>query len=115
MSGMELLGTVLSLYTSPFKQSGGVEHIVEVLKHVLVAQFELRLQYKPELSSVILYLFSILIDSELEHEQLCILKFLLFVINWKSENGMFPNLFDASVVIATTVHSIPSTEFCYYI
>ncbi|KAH9742397.1 protein RST1 [Citrus sinensis] len=87
MSGMELLGTVLSLYTSPFKQSGGVEHIVEVLKHVLVAQFELRLQYKPELSSVILYLFSILIDSELEHEQLCILKFLLFLINWKSENG----------------------------
>ncbi|KAL9458356.1 hypothetical protein AB3S75_007260 [Citrus x aurantiifolia] len=86
MSGMELLGTVLSLYTSPFKQSGGVEHIVEVLKRVLVAQFELRLQYKPELSSVILYLFSILIDSELEHEQLCILKFLLFVINWKSEN-----------------------------
>ncbi|GAY46821.1 protein RST1 [Citrus sinensis] len=86
MSGMELLGTVLSLYTSPFKQSGGVEHIVEVLKHVLVAQFELRLQYKPELSSVILYLFSILIDSELEHEQLCILKFLLFLINWKSEN-----------------------------
>lgn len=115
MSGVELLGTVLSLYTAPYKQSGDVEHIIELLKHVLVAQFELRLQYNPELSSVILSLFSILIDSELEHEQLCILKFLLFLINWKIENGMFLNLFDDSVVIPAVVCSIPSTEFCYYI
>ncbi|XP_031286525.1 protein RST1-like isoform X1 [Pistacia vera] len=85
MCGVELLGTVLSLCTSPFKHSGGIEPIVELLKHVLVAQHDLSLQYKPELSSVILCLFSILLESELEHEHLCILKLVSFLLNWKSE------------------------------
>lgn len=92
MCGVELLETVFSLCMSPFKHSGGIEPIVEILKHALVAQHDLSLQYKPEISSVILCLFSILIESELEHEHLCILKFLSFLLNWKSENGMFFNL-----------------------
>ncbi|KAK1568532.1 hypothetical protein Q3G72_025587 [Acer saccharum] len=84
MCGVELFGTVVSLCTSPHKHSSSIEPIVELLKCILVAQRDLSLQYKPELSSAILSLFAILIESELEHEQLCILKLLLFLLNWKS-------------------------------
>ena len=84
---MELIENVLSLYTSPCKQSGGTEPIVELLKHMLAAQKDLSLQYIPELSSVILSLSVLLIESELEHEQLSILKFLHFLLKWKSETG----------------------------
>ncbi|KAL5864319.1 hypothetical protein ACOSQ3_001833 [Xanthoceras sorbifolium] len=84
MCGVELFGTVLSLSISPHKHSNGIEPIVELLKRILAAQRDLSLQYKPELSSAILSLFTILIESELEHEQLCILKLLLFLLNWKS-------------------------------
>ncbi|XP_044502428.1 protein RST1 isoform X3 [Mangifera indica] len=51
MCGVELLETVFSLCMSPFKHSGGIEPIVEILKHALVAQHDLSLQYKPEISS----------------------------------------------------------------
>lgn len=108
MSGVELLGTVLSLCTSPHRHSGGVQPIVEQLKRVLVVQYDLSLQYRPELSSVILSLFAILLDSELEHEQLCMLKFLLFLVNWKSETGKCSNLFDDSTVLLG--YLIPSTD-----
>ncbi|XP_022750555.1 protein RST1 isoform X7 [Durio zibethinus] len=83
--GVELIENVLSLHTSPYKQSGGTEPIVELLKHMLAAQKDLALQYIPELSSVILSLSVLLIESELEHEQLSILKFLHFLLKWKGE------------------------------
>ncbi|OMO69375.1 Armadillo-type [Corchorus olitorius] len=83
--GVELMENVLSLHTSPHKQSGGTEPVVELLKHMLTAQKDLELQYIPELSSVILSLSVLLIESELEHEQLSILKFLHFLLKWKSE------------------------------
>ncbi|XVF14059.1 hypothetical protein REPUB_Repub09cG0024100 [Reevesia pubescens] len=85
LCGVELIENMLSLYTSPRKLSGGFEPIVELLKHMLVAQKDLALQYIPELSSVILSLSVVLIESELEHEQLSILKFLHFLLKWKSE------------------------------
>lgn len=65
-----------------------MEPIVEILKLILSTQLDLSLQYIPELSSAILSLFVILIESELEHEQLCILKLLLFLLNWKNGSGM---------------------------
>ncbi|XVF58012.1 hypothetical protein PTKIN_Ptkin07bG0028200 [Pterospermum kingtungense] len=85
LCGVELIDNLLSLYTSPSKQSGGTEPIVELLKHMLTAQKDLALQYMPELSSVILSLSVLLVESELEHEQLSILKFLHFLLKWKSE------------------------------
>ncbi|XWS44143.1 hypothetical protein CRYUN_Cryun15aG0019200 [Craigia yunnanensis] len=89
LCGVELIENVLSLYTCPCKQSGGTEPIVELLKHMLAAQKDLALQYIPELSSVILSLSVLLIQSELEHEQLSILKFLHFLLKWKSETECF--------------------------
>ncbi|XVE84015.1 hypothetical protein DITRI_Ditri16bG0134800 [Diplodiscus trichospermus] len=85
LCGVELIENVLSLYTSPCKQSGVTESIVELLKHMLAAQKDLALRYLTELSSVILSLSVLLIESELEHEQLSILKFLHFLLKWKSE------------------------------
>ncbi|KAG8502742.1 hypothetical protein CXB51_000661 [Gossypium anomalum] len=85
LCGVELIENVLSLYTSPCKQSDEIEPIVELLKHMLVAQKDLALHYMPELASVILSLSVLLIESDLEHQQLSILKFLHFLLKWKSE------------------------------
>ncbi|MFQ6652367.1 hypothetical protein Gotur_024269 [Gossypium turneri] len=85
LHGVELIENVLSLYTSPCKQSDEIEPIVELLKHMLVAQKDLALHYMPELASVILSLSVLLIESDLEHQQLSILKFLHFLLKWKSE------------------------------
>lgn len=85
---MELLETIFSLSPAHHKHSGGVEPIVEVSKCLVCVQKELGLSYIPELSTVILSLLVTLIQTELEHEQLSILKLLLFLLKWKSENGM---------------------------
>jgi hypothetical protein len=45
----------------------------------------------PEISSTLLSLFVVLIQSDLEYEQLSLLKLLNFLLKWKSEKGMFPN------------------------
>ncbi|GAV70241.1 DUF3730 domain-containing protein [Cephalotus follicularis] len=84
--GLELLSAVLSLCTSSLKHSGGSEPIVALLKRLLIVQKDLGLQYMRELSSALLSLFFILIESELEHEQLSTLKFLLFLLKWKAES-----------------------------
>ncbi|PPS18896.1 hypothetical protein GOBAR_AA01700 [Gossypium barbadense] len=80
LCGVELIENVLSLYMSPCKQSDEIEPIVELLKHMLVAQKDLALHYMPELASVILSLSVLLIESDLEHQQLSILKFLQFLL-----------------------------------
>ncbi|KAG4182177.1 hypothetical protein ERO13_A09G028500v2 [Gossypium hirsutum] len=85
LCGVELIENVLSLYMSPCKQSDEIEPIVELLKHMLVAQKDLALHYMPELASVILSLSVLLIESDLEHQQLSILKFLQFLLKWKSK------------------------------
>lgn len=85
LCGVELLETVLSLHTSPNKHTG-VEPILEVLKHLLAVQADLELSYVPRLSSAILSLFIILVDTDLEHEQLSILDFFYFLLKWKGEN-----------------------------
>lgn len=84
---VELLETVFSLFPDMHKHSGGVEPVVEVWKRLVCGQKELGLSYIPELSRVTLSLFITLIQSEFEHQQLSILKLLIFLFKWKSENG----------------------------
>lgn len=86
---MELSETILSLLTCLHGQSGGSERILELVKQLFVIQKDLGLQYMPELSSAVLSLLVVLIQSELEHDQLSVLKLLIFIVKWKSENGMF--------------------------
>ncbi|XAR51899.1 hypothetical protein NMG60_11006692 [Bertholletia excelsa] len=86
LCGVELVETIFSLPQLHYKHSGGVESMVEVLKRLVWVQKELGLSYIPKMSTVILPLFLHLIQSELEHEQLSILKVLLFLLKWKSEN-----------------------------
>lgn len=87
LCGVELLETILSLCTCHRRHSGGNELIVELAKRLLFVQKDLGLQYVPELSSVVLSMFVILTESELEHEQLSILKIFHFLLKWKCENG----------------------------
>ncbi|KAF5961960.1 hypothetical protein HYC85_003169 [Camellia sinensis] len=84
--GWDGIETIFSLSPAHHKHSGGVEPIVEVSKCLVCVQKELGLSYIPELSTVILSLLVTLIQTELEHEQLSILKLLLFLLKWKSEN-----------------------------
>ncbi|XP_015576178.1 protein RST1 isoform X1 [Ricinus communis] len=84
--GVELSETILSLLTHVHGRSGGAEPIVELVKRLIVIQKDLSLCYIPELSSVILSSFAILIQSELEHEQLSLLKLVIFLVKWKGEN-----------------------------
>ncbi|GMJ04271.1 ECERIFERUM 13, RESURRECTION1 [Hibiscus trionum] len=86
LCGLELIENVLSLYTSSCKQSSGREFIIELLKHILIVQKDLGLEYIQGLSSVILSLSVLLIESELEHQQLSMLKFLHFILKWKNDN-----------------------------
>ncbi|XP_052196381.1 protein RST1 isoform X2 [Diospyros lotus] len=88
LCGVELVETVVSLSPDCHKCYGGVQPIVEVIKRVVHAQKELGLSYIPELSTVTLSLFTTLLQSELEHEQLSILKLLHFLLKWKNENGI---------------------------
>ncbi|KAG6720020.1 hypothetical protein I3842_03G037400 [Carya illinoinensis] len=87
LCGVEMLETVLSLCTCHLGFSGVNEPIVELGKRILLVQRDHGLQYVPELSSSVLSLFVILIQSELEHEQLSILKIFHFLLKWKCENG----------------------------
>ncbi|KAJ8775089.1 hypothetical protein K2173_020093 [Erythroxylum novogranatense] len=84
--GVKLSEDILSLLTHIRGHSGGIELIVELVKRLLVVQEDLALQYVPELSSVMLSLFIVLIESELEHDQLSLLKLLTFLIKWKRKN-----------------------------
>ncbi|KAI8533657.1 hypothetical protein RHMOL_Rhmol10G0026200 [Rhododendron molle] len=74
------------------KHSGGVEPVVEVWKRLVCGQKELGLSYIPELSRVTLSLFITLIQSEFERQQLSILKLLIFLFKWKSENDFADTL-----------------------
>jgi hypothetical protein len=89
--GVELSDAILSLLTRHHRHAGSSEPIVELVKRLFVAQKNLSLQYMPEISSTLLSLFVVLIQSDLEYEQLSLLKLLNFLLKWKSEKGMFPN------------------------
>ena len=86
LCGAELLEAVFLLFPNRH-HFGGVEPIVEVSKRLVRVQKELGLSYTPELSTVTSSLFVLLIQSEFEHDQLSILKLLIFLMKWRSENG----------------------------
>ncbi|KAL6960557.1 hypothetical protein U1Q18_038320 [Sarracenia purpurea var. burkii] len=85
LCGVELLEAVFSLLPD-HNRCGGVEPIVEVSKCLVCIQKELGLSYIPDMSEMTLSLFVMLIHSDFEHEQLSILKLLIFLMKWKSEN-----------------------------
>ncbi|KAK9272918.1 hypothetical protein L1049_003297 [Liquidambar formosana] len=85
LCGMELLETILSSCVDLQNHLGGSEPFVELSKRLVVVLKELGLQYVSKLSSAMLLLFVTLIQSELEHEQLSILKLLYFILKWKIE------------------------------
>ncbi|XP_057481675.1 protein RST1 isoform X1 [Actinidia eriantha] len=85
LCGAELLEAVFLLFSNRH-HFGGVEPIVEVSKRLVRVQKELGLSYTPELSTVTSSLFVLLIQSEFEHDQLSILKLLIFLMKWRTEN-----------------------------
>ncbi|XP_026387269.1 protein RST1-like isoform X3 [Papaver somniferum] len=87
LCGVELLGILLSLCNDRDKRMTRKESVIELAKRLLVVHKELQLQFEPELLSAMVSLFLILGQAELEHEQLCILKLSLFMLNWKRENA----------------------------
>lgn len=83
LCGAELLEMIFSTI---HKYSGGEECIFDMSRRLIVVQSELGLKFIPEASSVMLSLFVSLIQSEMEHIQLSILKLVLILIKWKSSN-----------------------------
>lgn len=57
----------------------------------MIVQKDLGLSFIPELSTITLSLFMVLMQSELEHEQFLEVKLVLFLLKWKHENGMVTN------------------------
>lgn len=99
LCGLELLETVHSQHPDHCKHFHGSEPIVELSKRLLVVQKELGLPYIPELSLPMLFLFFVLVQSELEHEQLPALRLVLFLLKWKNENGIFTlSYLDGSII-----------------
>ncbi|KFK33679.1 hypothetical protein AALP_AA5G045700 [Arabis alpina] len=84
--GVELVEAVIFLCASPHVQTTEQEPVIESLKHLLAVQKDLGLPYSRELSLVVLSLVFMLAKSSVEHEQVSILKFLLFLLRWKCEN-----------------------------
>ncbi|XP_070051905.1 protein RST1 isoform X4 [Nicotiana tomentosiformis] len=83
LCGVELLDAMLC--TNP-KHTSSVENILEVSRRILIVQKDLGFGYTPELSTITLSLFMILVQSELEHEQFLAVKLILFLLKWKNEN-----------------------------
>ncbi|KAK7381419.1 hypothetical protein VNO78_34092 [Psophocarpus tetragonolobus] len=83
----EFLETILCLSTCLQWHPGGHELVYELLRRLLSVQKDLGLPWVPDLSSTIVSLFTIIVQSELEHEQISILKLLLLILNWKYDNA----------------------------
>ncbi|KAM3286727.1 protein RST1 isoform X1 [Capsicum chacoense] len=85
LCGVELLDAMFFLCTNP-KHTSSIENILEVSRHILIVQKDLGLSYTPELSTITLALFMVLVQSELEHEQFLEVKLILLLLKWKNEN-----------------------------
>ncbi|XP_020225772.1 protein RST1 [Cajanus cajan] len=86
LCAVEFLETILSLSTCLQWHAGGHEPICELLRRLLSVQKDLGLPWVLGLSSTIVSLFTIIVQSELEHEQISILKLLLLILKWKYDN-----------------------------
>ncbi|XP_073296090.1 protein RST1 [Primulina huaijiensis] len=85
LCGLALVEAILLLHTDFRNCSGGVEKNLDASRRLLGVQKELNLNYMAEFSSVMLSLFPILVQSELEHEQYPVLQLVLFLLRWKNE------------------------------
>jgi hypothetical protein len=103
---VQLVDGVLFLCASPHVQTTEQESVIESLKHLLAVQKDLGLAYSHDLSLVVLSLVFMLAKSTVEHEQLCILKFLLFLLKWKTESGIF---------VSPSFYSLPSCYVCIFL
>lgn len=86
--GFELVETILSVCMFHDKQFCRIEPVAELSKRILFVQKDLGLQCVTKVSAVMLSLFVILIELELEHEQLSVLKLFHFLLNWKYGDGI---------------------------
>ncbi|GAB4846720.1 hypothetical protein Ancab_025728 [Ancistrocladus abbreviatus] len=85
-SAVKLLDALLSPYSDLEKQTVGNEPVLHLSRRLLAVQKELGLCYLPELASSLLSLVIKLTTLELEHEQLCMLNLVSFVLKWKIED-----------------------------
>ncbi|KAJ1389506.1 hypothetical protein SESBI_38241 [Sesbania bispinosa] len=83
LGAVEFLETILSLSSCLQWHPGGHEPIFELSRRLLSVQKDLGLRWVPGLSLTMVSLFTILVQSELEHEQISILKLLLLILKWK--------------------------------
>ncbi|KAL5081277.1 hypothetical protein RYX36_009698, partial [Vicia faba] len=88
LHAVEFLGTVLSLLTCLQWHSGGYEPIIELSRRLCSVQKDLGLQWEPGLSTIMASLFTILVQSELKHEQISISKLLLLILKWKYDKAL---------------------------
>ncbi|KAL5067769.1 hypothetical protein RYX36_018656 [Vicia faba] len=88
LHAVEFLGIVLSLLTCLQWHSGGYEPIIELSRRLCSVQKDLGLQWEPGLSTIMASLFTILVQSELEHEQISISKLLLLILKWKYDKAL---------------------------
>ncbi|XP_057788654.1 protein RST1 isoform X2 [Salvia miltiorrhiza] len=108
--GLELLDSILLLHRDFCKYSGGVEKILDAVRHILTVQKELGLNYCTGQSSVILSLFSILTQVELEHEQYSVLSLALFLLRWKEyRTGACPSELNEELLLIFPVLALVSS------
>ncbi|KAK7356865.1 hypothetical protein VNO80_16145 [Phaseolus coccineus] len=86
LCAVEFLETILSLSTCLQWHPGGHEPVCELFMRLLTVQKYIGLAWLPGLSSTIVSLFIIIVQSELEHEQISILKLLLLILKWKYDS-----------------------------
>lgn len=85
-NAVEFINTVLSLVTC-LQLDGGNEFLFELSKRLLSVQRDHGLTWPPGLSSTMVSLWTILVQSELEHVQISILKLISTILKWKYESG----------------------------
>ncbi|XP_028772347.1 protein RST1 isoform X3 [Neltuma alba] len=85
-NAVEFLDTILSLVTCLQWHGGGNEFLFELSRRLLSVQKDHGLTWLPGLSSTMVSLWTILVQSELEHVQISILKLISTILKWKYEN-----------------------------
>ncbi|KAG2383824.1 Protein RST1 Protein RESURRECTION 1 [Vigna angularis] len=86
---------------------GGLEPICELFMRLLTVQKDIGLPWLPGLSSIILSLFIIIVQSELEHEHISILKLLLFILKWKCDSDAAISGTEFSLLFEETLFLLP--------
>ncbi|KAK8469921.1 hypothetical protein PHAVU_004G009818 [Phaseolus vulgaris] len=107
LCAVEFLETVLSLSTCLQWHPGGHEPVCELFMRLLTVQKDIGLAWLPGLSSTIVSLFIIIVQSELEHEQISILKLLLLILKWKYDSDAAISRTEFSLLFEETLFLLP--------